>query len=120
MVWGDIAPEKLLRTLLLQVLYTVRSERMLMEQFHLLVIHPYLSSSIERSPESGNIGARRRSLTLNLTAEAPAFHAAVRFRQRPWLTRPPTPKRLQSAQPTIPIHGSKEFRAEERRFLFVK
>src|SRR5208282_3132977 len=32
--WGrpSIAPEKLLRALLLQVLYTVRSERMLMEQ----------------------------------------------------------------------------------------
>ena len=28
----SIAPEKLLRTLLLQVLYTVRSERLLMEQ----------------------------------------------------------------------------------------
>ena len=28
----SIAPEKLLRALLLQVLYTVRSERMLMEQ----------------------------------------------------------------------------------------
>ena len=32
--WGrpSIAPEKLLRALLLQVLYTIRSERMLMEQ----------------------------------------------------------------------------------------
>jgi len=30
----SIAPEKLLRALLLQVLYTVRSERMLMEQLH--------------------------------------------------------------------------------------
>ena len=31
----SIAPEKLLRALLLQVLYTVRSERMLMEQLNL-------------------------------------------------------------------------------------
>src|SRR5256886_13331711 len=30
----SIAPEKLLRALLLQVLYTVRSERLLMEQLH--------------------------------------------------------------------------------------
>jgi transposase len=32
--WGDllIAPEKLLRALLLQVLYSVRSERLLMEE----------------------------------------------------------------------------------------
>src|ERR1700683_3035517 len=30
----SIAPEKLLRALLLQVLYSVRSERMLMEQLH--------------------------------------------------------------------------------------
>ena len=30
--WPSIAPEKLLRALLLQVLYTVRSERLLMEQ----------------------------------------------------------------------------------------
>ena len=30
----SIAPEKLLRVLLLQVLYTVRSERMLMEQLN--------------------------------------------------------------------------------------
>jgi transposase len=30
----SIAPEKLLRALLLQVLYTVRSERMLMEQLN--------------------------------------------------------------------------------------
>jgi transposase len=32
--WPSIAPEKLLRALLLQVLYTVRSERLLMEQLH--------------------------------------------------------------------------------------
>jgi transposase len=33
-LWGrpSIAPEKLLRALLLQVLYTIRSERQLMEQ----------------------------------------------------------------------------------------
>ena len=30
----SIAPEKLLRALLLQILYTVRSERMLMEQLN--------------------------------------------------------------------------------------
>jgi transposase len=32
----SIAPEKLLRALLLQILYTVRSERQLMEQLELL------------------------------------------------------------------------------------
>jgi transposase len=30
----SVAPEKLLRALLLQSLYTIRSERMLMEQLH--------------------------------------------------------------------------------------
>ena len=37
----SIAPEKLLRALLLQVLYTVRSERLLMEQLEYnLLFHP--------------------------------------------------------------------------------
>src|ERR1700736_795992 len=38
----SIAPEKLLRALLLQVVYSVRSERMLMEQldYNLTTLHP--------------------------------------------------------------------------------
>jgi len=34
MGWPSIVPQKLLRTLLLQILYSVRSERMLMEQLN--------------------------------------------------------------------------------------
>jgi transposase len=36
----SVAPEKLLRALLLQVLYTVRSERMLMEELNLQPVVP--------------------------------------------------------------------------------
>jgi transposase len=43
----SIPPEKLLRALLLQVLYTVRSERMLMEQ---------LEYNLVRGPEYGRSG----------------------------------------------------------------
>src|SRR3954468_22669309 len=37
----SIAPEKLLRALLLQILYTVRSERLLMEQLQYNLLFPW-------------------------------------------------------------------------------
>jgi transposase len=45
----SIPPEKLLRALLLQVLYTVRSERMLMEQLDYLPPVPQLPAWVDAS-----------------------------------------------------------------------
>jgi transposase len=47
----SIAPEKLLRALLLQVLYTIRSERMLMEQLQIQPVVPLVCR-----PEYGRAG----------------------------------------------------------------
>ncbi len=49
----SIAPEKLLRALLLQVLYTVRSERLLMEQLDYNFLFPLVRGAEHRRPGVG-------------------------------------------------------------------
>ena len=53
----SIAPEKLLRALLLQVLYSVRSERMLMEQVDYSLLFRWFVPNLGRSNSNGAIAA---------------------------------------------------------------
>jgi hypothetical protein len=68
----SVAPEKLLRALLLQVLYTVRSERMLMEQ-----LDPRLGGG-EGTGARPHLAARCRAVPRR--AAGSLFHAAHKQR----------------------------------------
>jgi hypothetical protein len=52
----SIPPEKLLRALLLQVLYTIRSARLLMENRHGLVISPRLTAATGTAEREAAVG----------------------------------------------------------------
>jgi len=72
----SIAPEKLLRALLLQVLYTIRSERLLMEQLDYNLLFPLV-----RRPGDGRPGLERDGVH-----QEP--RAAARGGDRPRVLRP--------------------------------
>ena len=57
----SIAPEKLLRALLLQMLYTVRSERMLMEQLDYNLLFRWFVGTEHRRPGVGRDGVYQES-----------------------------------------------------------
>ena len=54
--WGrpSIAPEKLLRALLLQLLYSIRSERLLMEQLEYNLLFRWFVGLNRRTNQCGN------------------------------------------------------------------
>jgi transposase len=66
--WGrpSIAPEKLLRALLLQVLYTIRSERVLMEQLEFnLPFRWFVGLSIDEPVWVPSVFSKNRDRLLN-------------------------------------------------------
>ena len=79
----SIAPEKLLRALLLQVLYTVRSERLLMEQLDynflfrwfvgLSIDEPVWDATVSAKTASGCWRARSRRAFLLRVARPPSY-----------------------------------------------
>src|ERR1700752_211529 len=73
----SIPPEKLLRALLLQVLYTVRSERLLMEQFdYNFLFRWFVGLSIDESVWDVTVFTKNRDRLLK-SEVADAFFAAV-------------------------------------------
>jgi len=52
---GSIAPEKLLRALLLQAFYSVRSERQLMEQINYNMLFRWFVVSLRRRPPTFSV-----------------------------------------------------------------
>jgi transposase len=66
--WGrpSIAPEKLLRALLLQVLYTIRSERMLMEQLEYnLLFRWFVGLNMDEPVWVASVFSKNRDRLLN-------------------------------------------------------
>src|ERR1700723_3714942 len=77
MVRPSIAPEKLLRALLLQVLYSVRSERMLMEQLdYNLLFRWFVGLNMDDAIWDGTVFSKNRQRLLAGDI-AEAFFAAV-------------------------------------------
>ncbi len=54
----SIAPEKLLRAMLLQVLYSIRSERQLMEQVTYNLLLPVVRGPVDRRPGLEPLGVQ--------------------------------------------------------------
>src|SRR5438094_8455249 len=73
----SIPPEKLLRALLLQVLYTVRSERMLMEQSEYnLLFRWFVGLNMDESGRDVTVFTKNRARLLK-AAEATQFYQHV-------------------------------------------
>jgi transposase len=78
----SIAPEKLLRALLLQAFYTVRSERLLMEQLHYnLVLRWFIGLSMDDPVREPTVFSKNRDRLLDGDI-AQAFFAEVRAEPR--------------------------------------
>jgi hypothetical protein len=76
----SIAPEKLLKALLLQVLYTIRSERLLMEQLGYNLLFRWfvgLNSSERRSPSRGLLQHLGEELLRDISFQQPVAVFAV-------------------------------------------
>src|SRR5260370_4589331 len=74
----SIAPEKLLRALLLQVLYTVRSERMLMEQLdYTFLFRWFVGLSIDDPVWDVTVFTKNRERRLKGEVAQAFFHAVV-------------------------------------------
>ena len=74
----SIAPEKLLRTLLLQVLYTVRSERMLMEQLEYnLLFRWFVGLNMDDPVWDPTVFSKNRDRLLAADVAARFFHEVV-------------------------------------------
>ena len=131
----SIAPEKLLRALLLQVLYSVRSERMLMEQLdYNLLFRWFVGLNMDDAIWSATVFSKNRQRLLDGDI-AEAFFAAVlkQARRRDLLSdehftvdgtlleawagqksfrrkdddQPPAPNREGGSNPTVNFHGEK-------------
>jgi transposase len=133
----SIAPEKLLRALLLQVLYSVRSERMLMEQLdYNLLFRWFVGLNMDDAIWDATVFSKNRQRLLEGDI-ADAFFAAVlkQARQRDLLSdehftvdgtlleawagqksfrrnqdeedQPPTASRSEGSNPTVNFHGEK-------------
>jgi transposase len=133
----SIAPEKLLRALLLQVLYSVRSERMLMEQLdYNLLFRWFVGLNMDDAIWDATVFSKNRQRLLEGDI-ADAFFAAVlnQARQRELLSdehftvdgtlleawagqksfrrreddedQPPTASSRDSSNPTVNFHGEK-------------
>src|ERR1700728_2162899 len=78
----SIAPEKLLRALLLQVLYSVRSERMLMEQLHYnLLFRWFVGLDMDETVWDATVFSKNRDRLVEGEI-AKAFLAAILQRAR--------------------------------------
>jgi len=82
----SIAPEKLLRALLLQVLYTVRSERMLMEQLNYnLLFRWFVGMNLDEAVWDVTVFTKNRTRLLaadvakSLFAEVATSHYLLRY-----------------------------------------
>jgi transposase len=74
----SIAPEKLLRALLLQVLYTIRSERMLMEQLEYnLLFRWFVGLNIDDPVWAPTVFSKNRDRVLAANVAALFFQAVV-------------------------------------------
>ena len=84
----SIAPEKLLRALLLQILYSIRSERMLMEQLdYNLLFRWFMGLNLDDAVWVPTVFSKNRDRLLEGDV-AHAFFAAVlgKIRQRGWVS----------------------------------
>jgi transposase len=84
----SIAPEKLLRALLLQILYSIRSERLLMEQLdYNLLFRWFVGLNMDEGIWVPTVFSKNRDRLLEADV-AQAFFAAVlrQIRQRGWLS----------------------------------
>jgi len=84
----SIAPEKLLRALLLQILYTIRSERLLMEELNYnLLFRWFVGLNLDEAVWVPTVFSKNRDRLLE-GAVAQAFFEAVvgQIRQRGWLS----------------------------------
>jgi transposase len=119
----SIAPEKLLRALLLQVLYTVRSERMLMEQLNYnLLFRWFVGLNMDDAIWDVTVFTKNRQRLLEGDI-AEAFFAAVlkQARERSWrhgqdrrasatsmtITSRPAAGAGEGSNPTVNFHGEK-------------
>ena len=75
----SIAPEKLLRALLLQVLYTIRSERMLMEQldYNLLFRWGFVGLNMDDGVWDATVYSKNRDRMLKADIAVLFFQAVV-------------------------------------------
>src|SRR2546428_11967441 len=74
----SIAPEKLLRTLLLQVLYTIRSERMLMEQLEYnLLFRWFVGLNIDDPVWDATVFSKNRDRLVAADVGAAVFQAGL-------------------------------------------
>ena len=85
----SIAPQKLLRAMLLQVLYSVRSERMLMEQVQYnLLFRWFIGLSMDDSVWVPTVFSKNRERLIEHDAVVAFFNAVVtQAEQREWLSK---------------------------------
>src|SRR3954452_5383809 len=82
----SIAPERLLRALLLQILYSVRSERMLMEQLdYTLLFRWFVGMEMDEPVWNHAVFSKNRERLLNQEV-APAFFTRVLAQAKPHLS----------------------------------
>ncbi|MET3551224.1 transposase/transposase-like protein [Burkholderia sp. 567] len=96
----SIAPEKLMRAMLLQVLYSIRSERQLVEQIsYNLLFRWFVGLTIEDEVWSHSVFSKNRDRLLEFDAVTDLFNATVEASQK----RGPAFERVTCPQQTGPV-----------------